>query len=446
MYTNKKIFILGMARSGYEAAKLLIKMNNDVLINDQKKEQNEEHVKELKSMGIKVVLGEHPDDILDKSFDYLIKNPGIADTHKYVAYAKENNIPVINEVELAYHLFPKDITIVGITGSNGKTTTTTLTYEIIKKAGKNTHLMGNIGYPVTSFIGKIQPQDILVMEISDHQLCNMYDFKTDISVLINLYEAHLDLHGTYETYKNVKKRIFNHHTNKDYAILNMDNDDVMELTKDIKSTKSYFSSKKKDIDGSYIKDNAIYYQDDKIIDLSEIKIKGNHNYENIMAAIMVSKLLGVSNGTIKEVLMSFGGVEHRIEFVKTINKRDFYNDSKSTNVTATQIALKSMDKPTILLLGGLDRGHSFEDLRDYMKNVKLVACYGQTKDRIKQFASSLNIDCCAFETLKEATEKAYEISSEGDAILLSPACASWDQFDDFEQRGFMFKKYIDELK
>lgn len=441
MMENKKIFILGMARSGYECAKMLSKYNNQILITDMK-EQNIEHVKELEELGVKFVISENPDKLLDESYDYLIKNPGIRKDHKCVLKAKELNIPVINEVEAAYHFFPKNITIIGITGSNGKTTTTTLIYEILKEAGMPVYLGGNIGYPVSSLVEKVKAGDILVLEISDHQLVDMYDFKTNISILTNLSEVHLDFHESYDVYKNMKKKIFSHHTLNDISILNNDNADVMELTKDINSNKKYFS--KTDLVDCYIKDSSIYYNE-KIIDLDEIKVKGMHNYENIMCAIMAVKEFNVSNEVIIKVLKNFNGVEHRIEYVKQINNRQFYNDAKSTNCEATITALKSFDKSTILLLGGLDRGHSFEPLNNYMSNVKQVICYGETKDRIKDWCNSINIDCIVTETLEEATVKAYENSKEFDVILLSPACASWDQFESFEKRGEKFKEVVDKL-
>ena len=441
MIKNKKVFILGMARSGYECAKMLSKHNNQILITDMK-EQNIDHVKELEQLGVKFIISETPDEMLDDSFDYLIKNPGIRRDHKCVLKAKELNIPVINEVEAAYYFFPQNINIIGITGSNGKTTTTTLIYEILKEANLPVYLGGNIGYPVSSLVEKVKENDILVLEISDHQLVDMYDFKTNISVLTNLVEVHLDFHDSYDTYKNMKKKIFNKHTSNDVAILNNDNNDVLELTKDINSNKKYFS--KNNLVNCHIKDNAIYYGE-KIIDLDEIKVKGMHNYENIMCAIMVVKEFDVSNEVINKVLKEFKGVEHRIEYVTEINNRTFYNDAKSTNCEATITALKSFDKPIILLLGGLDRGHSFEPLNDYMNNVKEVICYGETKDRINEWCNSISIKCTITDTLEEATIKAYENSKENDIILLSPACASWDQFESFEKRGEKFKEVVSRI-
>jgi UDP-N-acetylmuramoylalanine--D-glutamate ligase len=305
--------------------------------------------------------------------------------------------------------------------------------------------MGNIGYPVCSFVSKLKYGDIAVMEISDHQLCNMSNFKTNISVLTNLSVAHLDFHGSYEIYKSVKKKIFNHHTKKDVAILNLDDSDVINLTGDIKSSKKYFSSHSMNVSGCSIVDNCIYYNNQKIIALDGIMMRGMHNYENIMAAIMAAKELNVEDRIIVDVLTNFRGVEHRLEYVKKVNNREFYNDSKSTNIKSTQMALSSFDKQVILLLGGLDRGHSFEDLRDYLGKVKLIVAYGETKFRIKDFADNGKIDCEITDSLEDATKKAYDSSKEGDIILLSPACASWDQFKDFEVRGKMFKQYIEKL-
>lgn len=442
MFENKKIFILGMARSGYEAAKLLSKHGNAILITD-KKEQNEEHVKELTGLGVDIKICDDPTDLLDETFDYVIKNPGIKLDHPIVVKAKELNIPVTNEVEVAYSFLPKNNKIIGVTGSNGKTTTTTLIYEILKTAGKDVYLGGNIGYPVCSLVDVVNDDSILVLEISGHQLHDTINFKTNVSVMTNLSEVHIDHFGTYENYKLNKCKIFNHHTSSDVAILNYDNLDVMSGTKDIKSRKIYFSSKNKaDL---YINNDAIYYGKEEIIKLEDIKLKGMHNYENIMCAIAAVKEFNVSNDDIYRLLNSFTGVEHRIEFVGNVNGREFYNDSKATNVKSTQIALSAFSNPTILLLGGLDRGHSFEGLTEYLKNTKLIVCFGETKLRIKEYADKIGKECIVVDNLIDATKVAYNNSNEGDTILLSPACASWDQYVCFEDRGTEFKNTVKSL-
>lgn len=445
MSNNKKAFVLGMARSGYEAAKLLASKGYEVIVNDAKDEQNSEQIHELQSMGVKIVTGSHPDNLFDNTFEMIVKNPGISNDHEYIKKAIKLNIPVINEMELAFKYFCKGITIIGVTGTNGKTTTTTLIYEFLKNASKSAFLMGNIGYPACSFVSKLKDGDIAVMEVSDHQLCNVIDFKTNISVLTNLSEAHLDFHGTYENYKLMKKKIFNHHTELDIAVINLDDENVIELTNDIESTKKYFSFNSCNKLGCSIIDGYICYNNNKIIDLDEVKIKGKHNYENIMAAIAVAKEFDVDNDVIVRVLKVFGGVEHRLEYVKTIKNIDFYNDSKATNIKSTQTALASFAKPTILLLGGLDRGQSFIELKEFLKNVKLIVAYGEVKIRINDFAMECDISCEVVDNLEEATKIAYNFAKEGDVILLSPACASWDQFKDFEIRGNMFKEYINNL-
>ncbi len=439
MYENKRIFILGMARSGYEVAKLL-SSNNEVFITDMKK-QDESQVKELESLGVSFKVSDKPEKMLDDSFDMMVKNPGIKYNHPCVLKAKEMRIPVVNEVEVAYHYLDKSVKIIGVTGSNGKTTTVSLIYEIMKRAyGDKVTLAGNIGTPLSHFVRDIKKDSYLVMEISDHQLCDMYDFKTNISVLTNIYECHTDFHDSHEKYKEIKKKIFMHHTKDDIAIINFDNDEEKELTEDISSTKYYFSKyEKKDI---YYDKGYIYYQGNKYLDTRKIVLKGEHNYENIMCAILVCKFCNVSDTIIKEAISSFSGVEHRLEFVGNINGRWIYNDSKSTNVESTKIALSSFDKPTILLMGGTDRGHSFDELEDYMKNVKLVVAYGETKKRILDFCNKLSIKCVVVSDLTAAITVAYDNSLEGDVILLSPACASWDQFPSFEERGKLFKEEI----
>ena len=367
MFTNKKIFILGMARSGYEAAKLLSGMNNIIVLNDSKP-QDISHVEELRKKGVDVIIGDYP--LIDESFDYVIKNPGIKDNHPLIVMAKSLSIPVINEIEMAYNLLPKNITIIGVTGSNGKTTTTSILYDIIKNSGKSVILAGNIGYPLSSFIGKIKENDILLMEISLQQLCNFDKFKTNISVLTNIYDAHLDFVGSKERYIEIKKKIFSHHTKNDYAVLNYNCNDILNNINDINSTKLFFGSNENCI--CSLLNDSIIYNGKKYINTSDLKLKGNHNYENIMASIIVSKILGIDDDSIIKTLKEFKSVEHRIEYVGTYDGVDVYNDSKSTNIKATQIALSSFNKPIILLLGGLDRGHSFDELASYMKNVKLV--------------------------------------------------------------------------
>lgn len=449
MFQNQKIFILGFARSGYDAAKVLIERGNQVLVNDGKPQQKEEQekIEELKNLGVSFVFGSHPDELFDSTYDYLIKNPGVPIDHKYVLKAKELGIPVINETEMAYRIIPKEknIQIIGITGTNGKTTTTTLIYNFIKEDGKRVHLAGNIGYPLCRFLSQLEDDDIIVDEVSCQQLENIEMFHPNIAVLTNISEAHLEFMKTYDHYKEVKKRLFQNQTTNDIAITNMENEEALHLVKDVSSTVKYFSSKN-EINGSYIKDNAIYYYDEKIISLDDIKLIGNHNYENIMAAILAVKEIGVSNEAICQVLHTFGGVEHRLEFVREVKGRKFYNDTEATNIKCCQIALSSFQKPTILFLGGYERGQNFDDLSDYVSHVKAIFAIGSCRDRVKEFGDKMGIPTYTYEFLKDAFPAAWDISKEGDILLLSPASASWDQYKECEERGTEFKKYVQELE
>ena len=441
MFENKKIFILGMARSGYEAAKLLSDYNNEIIVTDGK-EQKEELVSELESLGVKVIITSDQLSLLDDSFDYVIKNPGIKYDNPVVVKAKELGIKVINEIEMAYSFLDKSVNIIGVTGSNGKTTTTTLISEFMKNSFDNVYLGGNIGIPLSNFVRDIKPNSYLVLEISDHQLCDMYNFKTNVSVLTNITPTHLDFHKSYEVYQMTKKKIFNNHTSDDLAVINKDDEVSMKITDDIKSTKVYYGHDKTNL--AYYDEEGIYYDGKLVIKLDDIILKGKHNYQNIMGAIIAVKKYGVTDEVIQKVLKEFKGVEHRLEYVDTIDGVTYYNDSKATNCVSTITALNSFDKPIILLLGGYDRGHSFHDLDDSMKNVKCVVCFGETKNRIEEFCNDLNIKCYKNDTLKEAMNVVKDICTPGDVVLLSPACASWDQYDRFEDRGDEFKKLVRE--
>lgn len=432
MYENKKIFILGLAKSGYECAKLLAE-KNEVLVTDNGA-QNENHIKELESLAVTFIKTDDQTKLLDHTFDVVIKNPGINMTQATIQKALELGIPVVNEMEVAYHYLPKDIKIIGVTGSNGKTTTTTLIYEVLKRMNLPVHLGGNIGFPLSSIVRNVKSGDIVLLEISDHQLLNFQDFKTDISVLTNLCPTHLDFHGSYEAYKKAKMKIFSHHTSNDLAILNAGNEESLFETKDILSKKEYFTKQ-----NAYIESESIYVNGEEIMKLEDIKLKGMHNYENIMASLLVIKEFGIQKDIIFEVLNTFGGVEHRLEYVLTKDGVSYYNDSKSTNPVSTITALKSFETPVRLILGGFERSQDFYDIKDYLEFVTHIYALGETRDRIEVFAKDMNIPCTKEETLKELMNHIKEDAINGDTVLLSPASASWDQYQKFEDRGDEFK-------
>ena len=448
MFQNNKILILGMARSGYQAAKLLVNRGNDVYLNDGKDESKMDfsQVKELRELGVHLLFGSHPDDLLDSSFDYLIKNPGVPIDHKYVLKARELGIEVINEVEMAYRLLPEGVDLIGITGTNGKTTTTTIIYEIMHKAfGKRVHLAGNIGYPLSSILEDVHSGDIIVIECSCQQGENFVHFHPHVGVLTNFSEAHIDFMKTYEHYKVTKSRMFYNQDEHDIAIMNYDNEDVMMELTNVQSIKKYFSSKNS-IDGCYLVDRDIFYYDEKIMSMDDIKIKGMHNVENCMAAIMAVKEYDVSNDIIFDVISHFKGVEHRLEYVNTVDGVEYYNDTEATNIKCCQIALSSFKCPIILFLGGLEREQNFEDLTPFMQNVKAIIAIGQCRDRVREYAESINKNVYVYEHLVDGFDKAHEIAVSGDVVLLSPASASWDQYKECEVRGAEFKQKVQDLR
>ena len=447
MFTNNKILILGLARSGYAAAKYLIEHNNEVYLNDGKPEEklDKNQIEDLKSLGVHLIFGSHPDDLLDDSFDYLIKNPGVPIDHKYVLKARELGVEVINEAEMAFRLLPEGIKLIGITGTNGKTTTTTLTYEIMHEYYKDkVFLTGNIGFPMTNLLGQVKSGDIIVMEVSCQQLENMSKYRPNVALMTNLSPAHIDFLKSYENYKRVKAKLFKEQTEDDIAVLNFENKEVLEETKFIKSNKIYFSSKQK-VDGAYLSDGKLYYKDEYVMDRSSIKIAGMHNVENVLGAIAIVKQFDVPNEVINKVVSNFNGVEHRLEFVKEVNGRRFYNDTEATNIKCTQIALSSFEQDTYIILGGLERGQDFEELSNYLTHVKGILAIGTCRERVKEFADNHNIPVIVEEHLSDGFKKLYDSSTKGSVILLSPASASWDQYKECEVRGKEFKDLVNTL-
>ncbi len=443
----KKVLILGFAKSGYEVAKVLIKKGSEVIINDSKKKEelNNDKIKELEDLGVSFILESHPDNLLDSTFSCLIKNPGVPIDHKYVLQANELNIPVINEVEVAYSLIPKNknIKIIGISGTNGKTTTTTLIYEMLKSFNNNCFLAGNIGYPLCSILEDLKENSIVVMEVSSQQLENLTTFNPNIAILTNISEAHLEFFKTFDHYKYIKSKLLVNQSAKDTCILNKNDLILNEFSKNVKSKIKWFSSTEKA--DCYLKDNIIYYNEEKIISIKDIILRGNHNYENIMAAIMAVKEFNCPNEVITKILKTFKGVEHRLEFVANKNNVLYYNDTEATNIKCTQIALSSFSEPTILILGGYERGQDFNELVSYMGNVKNIIGIGQCHQRVLEFGKKNNIETFTYETLKEGFKKSVALAKSGDVVLLSPASASWDQYEKCEDRGAEFKSYVNDL-
>lgn len=443
-FPYQDVLVLGLAKSGSAAAKLLHDSGVNVRVNDLKAEKEDVYLQELKSKGIEVITGNHPLDLLDH-IELIVKNPGIPYENPLLAEALKRNIPIITEIELAARLTGDRI--IGITGSNGKTTTTTLTYEMLKQGGKKVKLAGNIGEVATEVARIAEPDEELVMELSSFQLMGIETFKPRISVILNLFEAHLDYHKTFTNYKEAKGNIFSNQSSDEFVIYNADDKAVTDLVSKAKSVKVPFSSKHKVEEGAWADEKYVYFKTERVVSREEIVLVGNHNFENILAAVAIAKLSEVENNAIQKVLHTFSGVKHRLQYVDTIEGRSFYNDSKATNILATTKALTSFKKPIILLAGGLDRGNEFDELIPCLSHVKGMVLFGETASKLEKAGKKVNIPyIIKVDNMEEAVSAAYRLSAEEDVILLSPACASWDQYKTFEQRGDLFIKHVQKLK
>ena len=447
-YENKKVLVLGLAKSGVSAAKLLHELGALVTVNDGKPFDENPEAQELLSLGIKVITGSHPIELLDEEFSLMVKNPGIPYSHPLVAKAQEMGIPVITEVELAYEV--AECPIIGITGTNGKTTTTTMT-GLLLNAGADqgiARLAGNIGYPASGVAQEAKSEDKIVMELSSFQLMGITDFRPHIAVITNIYEAHIDYHGTRKEYVKAKWNLQKNMTEKDYLILNWNQSELQELAQRTKARVLPFSTKEVLVDGVYADDYSIYYKKEKIMEISELGVPGKHNVENALAAISVAKLYGISNEAIRETLNLFHGVPHRTQYVGEIQGRKFYNDSKATNILATKMALSGFETSKVVLLaGGLDRGNTFDELIPSLKGIKAMVVFGQTKEKLMDAGKKAGIETIVTaDSVEQAVPLALENSTDGDVVLLSPANASWDQYPNFETRGNRFMEAVNRLK
>ena len=444
-YLRKKVLVLGLAKSGVSASLLLHKLGAFVTVNDRKPISENPEAQSLLEQGIKVICGDHPLELLDEGFELIVKNPGIPYHNPLIKGAIDKGIPVITEVELAYEI--SEAPIIGITGTNGKTTTTTLIYQVLQAAHKAPLIAGNIGTVASGVAMEAKAENTIVMELSSFQLMGIQTFKPEIALVTNLYEAHIDYHGDFASYCEAKSNITKQQTSEDYLVYNADQEEVVAIATESSATTVPFSVKKVVQDGAYVENEWVKFRGEEIIAIADIVLPGKHNLENVLATVCVCKLKGADNAAIKEVLTTFQGVEHRLQFVKNVNGRKFYNDSKATNILAATKALTSFSEPTILLAGGLDRGNEFDELKPALQNVKAIITFGQTAEKINRVAREAGIPIIkTVDTVKEAVPVAYELSNEGDCILLSPACASWDQFKTFEVRGDIFVQAVHKLK
>ncbi len=443
-FENKKVLVLGLAKSGEAAARLLEKLGAIVTVNDGKPFDENPAAQSLLEEGIKVVCGSHPLELLDENFELMVKNPGIRYDNPMVARAIEKNIPVITEVELAYMI--SDAPIIGITGSNGKTTTTTMIAETLNNGGQSGLLSGNIGFPASEVAQTATDKDTLVMELSSFQLMGTNTFHPHIAVITNLMPTHIDYHGTFENYVAAKWNIQKNMTADDFVVLNFNQDLAKELAKKTAAQVVPFSTTEK-VDGAYLDGDTLYFKGEAIMKASEIGVPGSHNVENALATIAVAKLSGIANEAIKETLAHFGGVKHRLQALGEVNGVKFYNDSKSTNILATQKALSGFDNSKVILIaGGLDRGNEFDELVPDITGVKLMVILGESAPRVKRAADKANVPYVDAKDVADAARIAYSKAEAGEVVLLSPANASWDMYKSFEVRGDEFIATFEAIK
>lgn len=446
---GKNVLILGYALTGKSVAEYLFKHKANITINDRGDLSNDPSVQFLLKEGVKVVDGGHPLSLLDADVDFIVKNPGIPYSLAIVVKALELGIPIYSDVELAYW-FSKS-PLIGITGSNGKSTTTSLIYDLLQnKSRGNAYLAGNIGVPSLSVIQDSTIEDDIIIELSSFQLEGTQDFRPQIAVITNIYEAHLDYHLTREAYVNAKLKILRNQTEDDIIIFHYDKGELDSWVQRYPSLKIPFTAEQADDyvlnNGLYVQEEWIYFKGERILALKDIKIPGKHNIENVLAAVAVAKVKGIDNHSIRASVQTYYGMKHRIQPVTQMAGREFYNDSKATNSTATITALKSFKQPIQFIGGGLDRGVDFDDLIPHLKDVKAAYLYAETKDKMRKSFEKANIESIQlFDTLEEATKSAYLNAEAGDIVLLSPASASWDQFKSFEDRGDLFIDTINRL-
>jgi UDP-N-acetylmuramoylalanine--D-glutamate ligase len=443
-YQHKKILVLGLAKSGVSAATLLHKLGAFVTINDKKPLSENPEAQGLLEQGITVICGDHPVDLLDEGFELVVKNPGIPYHNPMVERAIEKGIPIITEVELAYEISEADF--IGITGTNGKTTTTTLIFEMLEKGNNKPLIAGNIGTVASDVAQVAENHNQIVIELSSFQLMGIEAFRPKIAVLINLYDAHLDYHRTRPEYFEAKSFITKNQKADDYFIVNYDQEEVMNIARLSQATIVPFSTKQFLDNGASVKDGWVFFNGEPIMERSEIVLPGDHNLENILSAIAAAKLAGVDNRAIQNVLSTFAGVKHRLQYIGEKHGRKFYNDSKATNILATQNALAAFSLPVILLAGGLDRGNEFDELLPAFKKIKALITFGQTAEKLERVGKEAGIKTIIrVDNVEKAVPIALDLSEADDIILLSPACASWDQYKTFEVRGDIFVNAVHKL-
>ncbi|MBD3918012.1 UDP-N-acetylmuramoyl-L-alanine--D-glutamate ligase [Paenibacillus sp. PR3] len=474
MYRNKHVAVLGLAKSGVSVAKVFHALGAKVVVNDKKERELSPEAAELEALGIPVICGYHPEDFVTADTVLLVKNPGIPYTASPVQQAEAHGVEIVTEVEVAYLLSPAPM--IGITGSNGKTTTTTWLGDLLEAAGSYPIVAGNIGTPLCEAAQQATPENTIVAELSSFQLKGTTAFRPRVALLLNVAETHLDYHGGMEDYVASKSKLFANQTEEDTAILNWDDPICRAIASQVQSQVLPFSLVERLEHGMYIEPpyqaeteftggdapavsaddvaRTIIYRDrngtvTEIIPVAELGIPGKHNAANAMAAIAAAITVGAPIESLREPLRTFHGVEHRLELVCERNGVTFYNNSKATNPVATITGLKSfpLDK-VVLIAGGLDRGSDYMELKPWFGGLKALVALGETRGKLAHVAELAGLAAVetvepvedADATLQEAVRRAAALAESGDVVLLSPACASWDMFKSYEQRGRIFKQ------
>lgn len=446
--------IIGAARSGVAAAKLLKLNGYKVFLSDSSPEEkiNKDFIKEIKDNGIEHEFGKHSEKVFD--CDCIIVSPGVPQDSEVIQKALSMDKDVVSEIEAA-SWFCKG-KVISVTGTNGKTTTTTLTGEIFNDAGVNAYACGNIGLAFSDVAEKINESDVAVVETSSFQLDNIKNFKPYVSVLMNITPDHLDRYeNSYQNYIDSKLRVFENQDKNDYFVFNYDDELIRRSVRDKVKAKMMPFSIKEDISakydaGAFLKEGIIVYfyylGQENIIDSKKLIIKGPHNIYNALASVISAKIFNIKREYIEKTLSEFKGVEHRVEFVRELNGVKFYNDSKATNVNSVWYALQGFSEPIVLILGGKDKGNDYAEIEQEVKKfVKHIIAIGSSKDKVNEYFKDI-VPVTLADSFEEAVKKAYSKAEKNNVVILSPACASFDMFDNYEHRGREFKRIVNELK
>ena len=447
---GKKVLVFGAGKSGVSAIKLLQKQEVDILLYDSNPNLTKKDFQDQFDIehNFSLITGELKQTVID-GIDLMVISPGVALDHPDVERIIAKRIPVWGEIELAYRIAKGKI--IGITGTNGKTTTTTLVGEIMETFFDEVYVVGNIGNPYTEVALKTTEKAVSVIELSSFQLETIHEFKPDVSAILNITPDHLNRHHTMENYIAAKENVARNQTENEVCVLNYEDETLREMGKRLKTKVLFYSSTTRLSDGLYLEGEEIWYSRDGkrelVCNINELKIFGKHNYENVMAAVGMALSVGVPMDRIHTALVNFRAVEHRIEFVETINGVTYYNDSRGTNPDASIKAIQAMRTPTIVIGGGYDKKVPFDEwIEAFGNKVKYLVLLGQTREQIAETAKRHGFhEIIIVEDLKEAVKVSAEKAVPGDSVLLSPACASWGMFENYEQRGKLFKEYVREL-